>query len=119
MAKKGMELPMNIIAIAIIVILVLTLVILFATGMLTKLFKGTQQVSEAATPEELTAFKVGCQQACFTAQQLVKSEDEWKDSEYCTKYIMNGSSKLYCYNVTTCTKTISTGELGPSNCKLV
>ncbi|MGC8941011.1 MAG: hypothetical protein ACP5JY_03180, partial [Candidatus Nanoarchaeia archaeon] len=71
--KKGLELPISMIAVVIIVVLVLMLAILFTTGMLTKLFKGTQQVGEAVTPEQITAFKVGCQQACFAAQQMANT----------------------------------------------
>jgi len=87
MSKGGQGLPLNVIVIAAISILVLVLVIMFATGSLGKLFKGTQQLGEAATPEQIATFRIGCEQACFQAQQLADTPEEWEASEYCNRMI--------------------------------
>ncbi|MEM4713990.1 MAG: hypothetical protein QXQ79_00380 [Candidatus Nanoarchaeia archaeon] len=112
MNKKAQGLPMSVIAIAIIVILTLVLVILFITGTLPNLFAKTRIVGEELGAEENTTFRLACEQACFSAQQLADNLDEWKLSEYCTKRLKGFKCSdvgVYCvspknssWNHTTC-----------------
>ncbi|MEM2954638.1 MAG: hypothetical protein QW625_01640 [Candidatus Nanoarchaeia archaeon] len=85
MNKKAQGLPMSVIAIALIVVITLVLVILFITGTLPNLFTKTRIVGEELGAEENTSFRLACEQACFSAQQLADNLNEWKSSEYCTK----------------------------------
>jgi len=86
--KRGQGLPIQFIVIAAIAVLVLVIVIAWATGAFGGLFRGLSAIS-AATPEEISAFRIKCENACFEAKQLVKSEDAWKNSEYCRITIKN------------------------------
>jgi hypothetical protein len=100
--RKGQGLPLNVIVIAAIAILVLVIVIMFATGSMSKLFGGTQLIGTEVTPNQISSFKIGCNQACFSAQQLANTESDWKTSEYCQR-TLSGIGKCWDANVT-CTK---------------
>ena len=88
-SKRGQGLPLETIVLAVIAIIILVLIILFLTGNLGKLFGTTQQLGEEITPDEIAAFRLGCEQACFSAKQLVDSEAEFKLSSYCVRNISN------------------------------
>jgi hypothetical protein len=85
--RRGQGLPLNVIVIAAIAIIVLVLVIAFATGALGKLFGGAKTFVDVATPEQVATFRISCEQACFAAQQLADSPEEWKASDYCDRTI--------------------------------
>ena len=89
---------MNFVILAIIAILVLTLVIMFATGSFGRLTKQLRATEEAATPDEITTFRLGCEQAC-NANKLVKTEIAWRSSTYCTRthYISEEEPIVHCW----------------------
>lgn len=124
MLKRGQGLPLNLIVIAAIAVLVLVLVVAFATGAIGKLFGGARIISEAATPDEIAAFKIGCEQSCFSAQQLSDTDTEFIKSGYCNKTIPVNETgtivKKHCWQDPVdsgCTKVITNPAGGSWNCK--
>ena len=112
---------MQFIVVIIIAVIILTLIILFATGTLGKLFGTTTVLGEAATPEDITSYKLECENACYQAKQLSDSTTEWLWSSYCTKTfsnidvnkdeeITNEEKNLHCWQYplsVTCYKSIT------------
>lgn len=104
--RKGQGLPVNLIIILIIGIIILLLVIAFATGTLGKLFGGAKELGEAVTPEQVATFRIGCKQACFSAEQLADTKGEWTNSDYCQRKL--GSYNCWSKNVTVdCSKNVT------------
>lgn len=97
--QKGQGLPINTLVLAAIAILVLIMIIAFATGTFSRLFKGVSTIEQGATPEELTGFRVGCEQACFAAKQLTRTTHQFEASDYCKRTIkVNETNKLVSKN---------------------
>ncbi len=122
--KGGQGLPLNLIVIAAIAVLVLVLVVGFSTGTLGKLFGGTKMLAETATPEAKASFALGCKQACFSAEQLSDTPNEWQQSEYCkrTINITGGSILTHCWEnpiAVECSKdTVQFGTLDQTKCSI-
>ena len=119
--RKGQGLPINLIVIVAIAVLVLVLVIAFATGSLSKLFGGAKLLSETATPDQAAAFKIGCEQACFSAQQLSNTENSWGNSSYCGRIISTTESgnNTHCWEapvVSECSKSITLADGSKKTC---
>jgi len=95
LGKRGQGLPLETIVIVIITILVLIIVILFATGSLGRLLGGARMLEEEITPDQLATFRLGCENACFTAEQLTDSIDEFRASDYCHRNISN---TVFCHS---------------------
>lgn len=116
--KKAQGLPLNTIVLAVIAIIVLVVVILFATGNLSKLFGSTQTIVSGSTPDEVAAFRIACKQACFQAQQLADTQAEWVTSKYCdTKYkVLDNNVEKHCWDYVSCTKIFSDKTAPKSNC---
>jgi hypothetical protein len=107
MARGGQGLPLETIVLAAVAILILVMIVLFATGSFAKLFGSQKTLSEQATPDQLASFRIGCEQACFQAQQLSKNADDFKRSDYCTTKKLGD---LHCWseNVSvSCSKTFT------------
>ena len=85
--RGGQGLPLNVIVLAVVAILTLTLIILFATGSLGKLFKSTKTLEETVTPDQVATFRIGCEQSCFSARQFVNTQSEWTNSAYCNRMV--------------------------------
>ena len=122
--KKGQGLPLNMIVLAAIAVLILVLVVAFSTGSWGKLFRGIQTIQQGATPEEITGFRIGCEQSCFQVQQLVDTENEFLNSEYCRRSVKtNETGSLQdtrCWQPPSnveCSKTISTPSGTSLNCR--
>jgi len=123
--RRGQGLPLNVIVIAAIAIIVLVLVVAFATGALGKLFGGAKTFVDIATPEQVATFRISCEQACFGAQQLADSPEEWKASDYCSKIIKVNEtgtvSDKHCWEqpvVSECSKqTEQFGTLDQTKCQ--
>lgn len=113
--RKGQGLPISFIVLAVMGLLVLVIV-LTITGVLPKLFSSTKMMADAATPEQVTGFRIGCEQACFQAKQLADTENEWKWSEYCTRKIKTEQdAETHCWESPVsvdCTKTTELGIFG-------
>jgi hypothetical protein len=107
--KRGQGLPVNLIVILIIGIIILLLVVAFATGSISKLFGGAKNIGEAVTPDQVATFRIGCAQACFSAQQLADTQGEWTSSSYCTKELPNGTdTAIKCWDAgTECSKNVT------------
>ena len=95
--KGGQGLPLNVIVLAAISVIVLVMFIAFATGSFSKLFKGTETLGEAVTPEQIATFRIGCEQACFQAKQLADSPEEWNSSTYCCRTLNISNVITHCY----------------------
>jgi len=108
MAKGGQGLPLETIIIAAMAILVLVIVLLFATGAWSRLMGGEKVLESEATPEQISGFKLGCENACFQAKQLADNPDEWRNSDYCQKNLIVNNTPLYkCWEANvSCSKDI-------------
>mgnify|MGYP001318981788 CR=1 FL=1 len=116
MLKRGQGLPLETIVVAAIAVLVLVVIILFATGSFAKLFGSQKVLTEQVTPDQLTSFKIGCEQACFQVKQLAKNADDFKASSYCTTKKL-GSLQCWSENVSViCSKTFATSTGGNLTC---
>ncbi len=97
MSKRGQGLSIEFVVIAAIAVITLLLIVGWGTGAFSGLGRKIGLL-EAATGDEITAYSIGCRNACFEATQLVKSKSSWEGSKYCTKYFPNidtsGDSKL-------------------------
>ena len=80
--KRAQGLPLNAIVLAVIAIIVLVLVVIFATGGLSKLFGGITTVGGQTS--DLGTAQVACQSAC-NSLKVGASEAMFKSSSYCTK----------------------------------
>ena len=112
MATKAQGLPMNAIVLAAIAMLVLVVVLGFATGSFNRLFKSVKTL-ESVTPEQVSGFKIGCDQACFAEQQLTRNPIDFSKSEYCTKVLKNATRSLNCWDVgTSCNFNVASKKCG-------
>jgi len=82
MNKKGAELSMNVIIVAILVILVLVILAYFFLGGTAKLFGGIQQYA----PDNIDIAKQDCASKCELAQTYT-IDSQKTNSGYCTKWI--------------------------------
>lgn len=116
--KKAQGLPLNMIVLAVIAIIVLVVVILFATGNLSKLFGSAQTIISGSTPDEVAAFRIACKQACFQAQQLADVQSEWATSKYCDQNykVLDNKVEKHCWDYVSCTKKFSDNTAPKLNC---
>lgn len=94
---------MQFIVVAIIAIIVLAVIVLWATGSFKGLFGKLAAVQYGVTPDEVTAARLGCDNACFEARQLVKSRTAWLASTFCKREYnvdKDGDGKAGGYNET-------------------
>ena len=63
MNKKGMDISLNFIILAVLALIALILIALFFTGGLTSLFQQTEDVGEIST-QKLSLYKVNCESYC-------------------------------------------------------
>lgn len=94
---RGQGLPISTIVLAAIAVLVLVIIIGFTTGSLNKLFRSAQTISGSVTPDEVASFRIGCEQACFQAKQLADTQTKFKNSDYCSRGLVNGSQTIKCW----------------------
>lgn len=119
MLKRGQGLPLETIIIAALAVLVLVIVLLFATGAWSRLIAGEKIIEQAATPEQIAGFRLGCENACFQAKQLADNPNEWKVSDYCTKSLKSNTTTYKCWtaNVSVeCSKDIPNPNGGVWHC---
>ena len=95
MNKKAQGISLNYIVIAAIAVLVLVIVVGFATGGLSKSFKGLK----SAGPSESSVFRASCDSVCITSQGAETSA-LWNSSEWCTNEDSAGNN---CPSITSCT----------------
>ncbi len=79
--SKGQGLPLSFIVIAAISVLVLIIIIAVTLGPGGGLLK--QLIAPA--PTELGTVQVACNSFCERARVTVQTQDQYKDSDYCTK----------------------------------
>ena len=89
--------PLETIVILAVAIMVLVLIVLFATGAFSRLFGSQRTLEQSVTPDQVASFRIGCEQACFQAQQLSKNQDGFLASDYCKRTIpaING---VHCWD---------------------
>jgi len=119
MLKRGQGLPLETIIIAALAVLVLVIVLLFATGAWSRLMGSEKILEQAATPGQISGFRLGCESACFQAKQLADNSNEWMASDYCTKSLKDNTTTYKCWttNVSVeCSKTFSTATGGTTIC---
>ncbi len=121
--RKGQGLPLTVIVIAAISIIVLVLIVAFSTGAFGKLFGSTKTFIDVASPEEISTFRLGCEQACFSAKQLANTVAKFENSGYCERKLVNktetGTENIHCWQSTVvvdCEYTIVLPE-GEKTCK--
>ena len=117
MLKRGQGLPLETIIIVAVAVLVLVIVLLFATGAWSRLIGGEQIIAQTVTPEQISGFRLGCENYCFQAKQLANNPAEWAASDYCTKRL-NNTRPCWGENITViCSKDIPnpTGEVWHCN----
>jgi len=71
---------------------------MFVTGSFGKLTKSLAATEEAATPDEITTFRLNCEQAC-NANKLARTQIAWESSTYCTRtfYISEENPTAHCW----------------------
>ncbi len=79
--KKSQGLSFSTIVLAVISIFILVLVIIFVS----KGFVGINRPVEQFTPTEVSAAQQACTVFCREAQATVRTEQDFKNSRYCTK----------------------------------
>ena len=89
MFKKAQGISISYIVIIAIAVIVLVLIVAWGTGALTNLFGKVDILRSAATPEDITAFRLGCSNHCHEAKQLVKNPNQWTNinARYCQETI--------------------------------
>lgn len=87
-SKKAQTLSTHFIIVIIIAVILLVIIIAFATGALGSMFGTINIAQSAATSDDVSLFRIGCDNACFEAKELVKNEMQWQfGSKYCTDTI--------------------------------
>lgn len=82
--KKGAELSMNVVIIAILAILVLVLVAFFFTSGTGSLFDKIKDIFRSNVPDDISLAIQACESNCNNAQDLL-SDNAKENSAYCSK----------------------------------